>query len=905
MEKIQNIIAQAHKYIAHLPANNSSQNAETIEEHSDLVYNYTQILIAEYELIPVIKNLLQNSFKLQWTEAFTAEIIELFFESIYLHDLGKINPNFQVVKMKNCHFKKEQFKFGTDHSLPGYIAFIHFAFQKSEKLGLEMNEQMETVFLTLAILFGYQVAKHHASHLSNLPQYLEDKFDFTDEDILKFNKDLEKLLQNTNVSKSSEFNIEHFAPVSAFMAQWLKQEVQNSFPLFAIQKLHYSLLTASDYLATMHYMNNWGSELLKEFGTISTKLKEKIILNARTKKEYNRNVYDSLNGFQFLCPQQQSGENLNRLRKELAVEVVKIVRKYPNDLIYYIEAPTGGGKTNLSMLALAEILEQHNAKNVYYVFPFTSLITQTYSVLKDTLNLNDDEVVELHSKAGFPEKNHTAQYGKDKQNHIDFLFANYPICLLSHVKFFDILKTNRKESNYLLHRLANSVVIVDELQSYPPKHWDKLGYFIDNYARYFNIRFILMSATLPKIGDMNHVKTKVRYLIEDKNKYFQNPNFCKRVQFDYSLLEWVSPAKHNTDQKNSFLQNLAEKVIIESANYAKSNIKYPESVFTIAEFIYKQTATDFYTIIEENHPGFFDDIFVLSGTILEYRRKEIIYFLKNKNNRSKKVLLITTQVVEAGVDIDMDLGFKDQSLVDSDEQLAGRINRNVNKPQCKLFLFNCDNANVIYGSDKRFKLMQKEFYKDYKTILETKDFDKLYTEVMRKLDAQVKNTIVCGLDDFEKKVQALHFQDVDSEFRIINQQNESIYIPLSIPVYVNGSTNKERNFTETDINFLSSYGINESDGRICGEDVFQLYKTIIQNQNCNFVEKKTEIKKLQGILNQFTFSLISNSSILRNIKGKGSGEEKMGFYYLHHWQNDSIYNPNLGLQVKNDSFICL
>ena len=67
---------------------------------------------------------------------------------------------------------------------------------------------------------------------------------------------------------------------------------------------------------------------------------------------------------------------------------------------------------------------------------------------------------------------------------------------------FDMLKTNRKEANYLLHRLANAVVVIDELQTYNPLLWDKMYYLIEHYARFFQVRFILMSATLPKIGKL-------------------------------------------------------------------------------------------------------------------------------------------------------------------------------------------------------------------------------------------------------------------------------------------------------------------------------------------------------------------------------------------------------------------
>src|SRR5690606_27921607 len=131
------------------------------------------------------------------------------------------------------------------------------------------------------------------------------------------------------------------------------------------------------------------------------------------------------------------------------------------------------------------------------------------------------------------------------------------------------------------------------------------------------------------------------------------------------------------------LNEIAYKLLEESKIYAEKDFgeaKPKGSVYTIIELIFKKTASEFYDLIRNN--DFFDEIFVLSGTILPHRRKYIVNFLKNKINRTKKILLITTQVVESGVDIDMDLGFKDRSLIDSDEQLAGRINRNVNKREC-------------------------------------------------------------------------------------------------------------------------------------------------------------------------------------------------------------------------------
>lgn len=888
METISNQIKQSEKYWAHIPHNVSDHQHETLEEHSNLVFGYTQKLINAFGLDAIIKKLLSESFNLNWSERTFEQLYDLFLESIYFHDFGKINPNFQVDKMKNDQFSKKALKYHSDHSFPGFILFVQYKLKDANAV-LDTNEFEH--YMVFLFLLGFQIAKHHTSFLDNVPSYLQYKFDFSDEEINLYLDDVDKLLELTSIKEVTELKLRELNDISGVVRSILKNNLKDGFPLFTLLKLHYSLLTASDYLATTHYMNNWETPLT-DFGQISDELRQRIIRNIQSTKPYNKSVFENLNGFEFTYPTETSNKNLNRLRQELSVEVIQNIRNNTDKNVFYIEAPTGGGKTNLSMLAAAELLTANvGISNLYYVFPFTTLITQTYKAVKETMGLEETEIIQLHSKEGFKEKDD--QYGQEKKNHIDYLFLNYPVALMSHVRFFDILKTNSKEANYLLHRLANSIVIVDELQSYPPKIWDKLIYFIQNYARYFNIRFILMSATLPKLDKLSNVTTDICYLTNHRKQFFQNPNFCNRVLFDFSLLGWPSPDK---DEKTDYLSKLANVVAEKSRKYAKSNRKYPNSVYTIIEFIYKQTATEFYSIVKDAAGGFFDEVFVLSGTILEPRRKEIIHYLKDESNRDKKVLLITTQVVEAGVDIDMDLGFKDQSLIDSDEQLAGRINRNVNKPACKLFLFNCDNAEVLYKGDQRFQLMRGELSGTEQEILQSKDFDKMYDMVIEKIDRQNDRIYQQGFSDFKNDLKMLDFPEVDRKFKIINQQSTSVFVPIPLPVYVPNTDKKERNFSEKEIEFLTEYGIaNQEDDEIYGEAIFTLYEQIILQKDDDFIAVKNELKKLQGIMSQFIFSLMTNSKSMEKLVIGVHGEERMGMYYLSHWKDDDVYDFKFGL----------
>ncbi|MFW6275196.1 MAG: CRISPR-associated helicase Cas3', partial [bacterium] len=810
MKTYQTILSDSKKYLAHLPKQNESKSAETLSEHSELVLDYAKKICRKFGLTQVITTLIDSSLNENSSGKLKLILEDMFFQTIYFHDFGKINPNFQRKKMHNTTFNSSNYEFGSDHSYPGILMLVNTKLTELIE-NKELSNSERLIAVVSLFIFCHSIARHHSPYLNASLEFIRERLDFSIEtekvnlsQILEILKELENIEPSIYWSTISQGDA---AEGVSWIIRKLKKfkdirEELHPFPLFALLKLHYSLLTASDYLATTHYMNNWDSPM-EDFGQIHEELRQHIIHNVKSTKPYNKAVYDSLENFKFTFPTETNNKNLNRLRQELSVEIIQNIRNNNDKTVFYIEAPTGGGKTNLSMLAAAELLAANSKiSNLYYVFPFTTLITQTYEAVKETMGLEEDDIIQLHSKVGFKERDD--QYGQEKKNHIDYLFLNYPVALMSHVKFFDILKTNSKESNYLLHRLANSVVIVDELQSYPPKIWDKLIYFIQNYSRYFNIHFILMSATLPKLDKLSNAATDICYLTNHRKEFFQNPNFCNRVEFDFSLLDWHVPEK---EEKEDYLHKLAGFVVEKSVKYAESNHKYPGSVFTIIEFIYKQTATEFYFKVKKLANDFFDELFVLSGTILEPRRKEIIHYLKNENNRNKKIILITTQVVEAGVDIDMDLGFKDKSIVDSDEQLAGRINRNVNKTGCKLYLFNCDNAEVLYKGDKRFQLMQNELSGQEPEILKSKNFDLMYDRVMEKIDRQNDRIFQKGFSDFQNYLQTLNFPEVNQNFQIINQQSTSVFVPMSLPVYVPATNKTERNFTEKEINFLNQYGI--------------------------------------------------------------------------------------------------
>ena len=873
------LIKNSSDYYAHLPKDGERRRPETLSEHSGLTYAYAQSLIESLSLKPVLSRLISLSIPPSLSKKadyISREVETLFMQSIAFHDLGKVNHKFQQIKMKNAaSCLKVSHDFKSDHSIISMYIFLAFYYSRTESLE---DSDLQDYLDNAAVFFSYSICQHHSPSLRNA----QDASVWNDERLFKLSSYLP--LFNINLSDIQCFHDYLLKDSASLFDVYNKLATsESSFALYALLKLNYSLLTACDYLATAHYMNGW-KEMISDFGVIDDAMKDRLIKNVSSYK-YNKAIYENM---QLHCLnddslQEVSDSNLNLLRQSLAIEAIQNIRSHSAEHLFYLEAPTGSGKTNVSLLAATELLASDKSLNkVFYVFPFTTLITQTYKTIKDTLSLDESEMVEIHSKAFFK----TGKYEEDYKNYLDNLFVNYPIVLLSHIRFFGILKTNDKELNYLFHRFANSVVVIDEIQSYSPSTWNTIAYFIVNYAKMLNIKFVIMSATLPKIGNVVD-KNKFVYLLRDKSLYFLNPNFCSRVKFDYSLLSMDKP--HDTDEKAHYLYQLKNILLDKSSQYASSNVINLNSVYVIIEFIYKKTASDFYALFADN--TFFDEIFLLSGTILEPRRRDIIHKLKSSEYREKKILLISTQVVEAGVDIDMDLGFKDKSLIDSEEQLAGRINRNVKKKGCMLYLFDCDRAASIYGTDERYKLMNEMDFKYYQMIIENKDFDDLYQKVIEKIIRNNKSKYTENIKFLQQDILRLNFLRINGDLKLIDSDSISVFVPLKLDI----------DYFKDHIDTLNGLSI-PYDESVDGRDVWYRYESLIFNQDEDFVRNRINMKKIQGVMSYYIFSIFPRGKDFELLHTYG--EEKYGFLYLENFQD--VYSLDNGINtdiLSNSMFI--
>lgn len=903
----QDLIKNHDCYLAHTYPNKKS---EKFNEHNNLVIDYCIKLIQYHSIDDVVDRLIFSISSVTPTDTskFGNFVKQLFISTFIYHDYGKVNDNFQIQRMKNDNvlFSSKLLKIKAQHSiLSAYIFVVHHLSFVDATVWSKEEKQL---LLGLIFVFSYPIIKHHSPYLFNG----KDDVNYEEE----VQQEMKKFLLIFDVEELESYYLkpghknlkgENYKDLRIDALFSFKK----SFEIFALIKLNFSLLTAADYLATHEYMNSTegASEgSTSDFGVFNDRKRiEEIVMHLQS-YSHNKDTFAKVNDYVFSFPQEKSNTNLNSLRQEMAVSLIQTVCKNTEKKLFYIEAPTGGGKTNLSIITVAELMQANPELNkVFYVFPFTTLITQTYSVLKDSLGLKDSEIAELHSKAGFSSKKEEDQdglYSSEKEDYIDNLFALYPVTLMSHVKFFNILKTNGKEENYLLHRLANSIVVIDEIQSYNPAIWDKMLYFITQYSKYFNVRFILMSATLPKISALNIGLTQLPDFVDllpEARKYITNKNFSERVVFNFELFK-----------VETSLEELVCVLINKSKQYASKN----GSVKTIIEFIYKKSASEFKQLIETFDHGF-DKIFVLSGTVLESRRREIVNFIKRTAKEKVNILLVTTQVVEAGVDIDMDIGFKNVSIIDSDEQLAGRVNRNAYKEHCEVYLFKLDDAKILYGKDFRFSQTRKDIdTEQYQEILRSKDFKFLYEKVMLSIDNKNKPIYKDSFPLYEENLNKLRFNKVDEDFKVIDQQNDSVFVPLKIPVFVEGKDDDilDEVFSKKELEFLQCFNVFSHDNTLDGIEVWEVYETLIETSSQKRRKKeafdikgKIDYKILQGIMSKFTFSMMHHSKDIKKIT-EGFGEEKLGYMYFSHWDElrtegkPYSYNDGLNSKAFSDSY---
>lgn len=819
MTKFKDIFSfqDKYKYLAHIKDNRK----ETLQEHTELANKYFEKIVEYKNLKPFferIKNIL--NLKNQEEELYYKMIDDV----VNFHDFGKVNSQFQIDKMLNEQILKMEDKYnisgvlGSDHSLLSASMFIAYYFGKITDL-IEIVETKKIVIL-LEILFAlsYTISKHHGN-LDSFEEYIEKLSRNNDENILKELKNIS--VSNGGILLQAFLEKEtitiFFNFIETYISERKKKEnisSQEAMSIFVFTKMMFSLLIASDYYSTNEFMQEIKYEDFGNMGNIDTIKKEyensEIIKSIRD-KEKNWIAND---------------KDINNFRTKIFLEAEKNLEKNKDSNIFFLEAPTGSGKSNTALNLSLKLLGE-DRKKIFYIYPFNTLVEQNMNTLKNIFG-NNEEVIKNIAVVNSV----TALTNKDSRDipieeYSDILmdrqFLNYPFIVTTHVGIFNSLVGNTKEDCMPFYQLANSVIVFDEIQAYKNTIWTEIIKILNSYAKLLNIKIIIMSATLPNLSYLLDEKEKnnISKLIENRDEYFNNTIFKNRVEVNYDLL---------SEQKIEY-EELLQHIIENSLNSQK----------ILIEFISKNDAKKFYELCENNEDLNVDhEILILTGEDNKARRNSII---KKINSKDKKIILISTQLIEAGVDIDVDVGYKNISGLDNEEQFLGRINRSCKKSG-KAYFFYLTDAKKIYKNSVIIENKLNLFSDEMKDVLENKNFDVFYSKVLEILKRKVKEKI--NNDNFETIIFNKKFRLLKERMKLIEEQDDK----------------KTYFFNRT----LTDEEIEEIGENIDGSEVWERYVEILKEEN--YAKKIVELSKIREKMMYFLYEVKKNVELnYSDIKG--------------------------------------
>lgn len=811
-------IANNEKIYAHV----YEEREETLEKHSQLCVDYLKKIIKEKELENVLYNFEKNFLK---DISNRGKILyrEMLYHTIYLHDLGKININFQYKKMNNTIFKSAYNLNAntTNHSALSSILYINYFFKKIKEHNVSGDIKILMIFM---MLNAYIISKHHGG-FDSFQNFKSKMIELDGEgyklyteqlSIFEMNCKIPILLKKENVWGNLFKDFERVFKVLE------EKEKNTSINIFIYARFIASLLLSSDYYATSHFKNQ---KQYIDFGEIKD-IQEFYNVYKNTKiyrdiRKYEEENYGTKLDFQEV-------KDINIMRNEMFLDAENALLNNMDKDIFYLEAPTGSGKSNTAFNLTFKILEENNNINkIFYIYPFNTLIEQNIetlnkifedSPLKENITVINS-IVPIKTKEKINKRINDLEISdvinQDDEDYanalLDRQFLHYPMILTTHVSSFNYLFGTSKENLFPLAQIANSVFILDEIQSYRNSIWKEIICFLKQYVELLNIKFIIMSATLPNLNKLVNSEINTVNLIKDREKYFNNPIFKNRVKLDFSLLEYK--------------ENIKEKLLEHVSNIASKSNKN-----ILIEFINKKSAMDFYK--ELNSSDLKREIMLITGDDNSIERKKII----DKVRKDKNIILVATQVVEAGLDIDMDIGYKNISILDAEEQFLGRINRSCKKASGGIvYFFSLDDAAKIYKGDVRKEKNITLLSEDIREVLNNKDFQLYYDQVLNWLNKRSEGGSKGNFNVFiNDVVNKLNFKEISEKMTLIDEHYKySVFLSRKIHL--------------------------ENGQILDGNKVWNEYIKLLQDNKMDYAEKRVKLSRANSNLHHFIYKVKTNN----------------------------------------------
>ncbi|PZN83931.1 MAG: CRISPR-associated helicase/endonuclease Cas3 [Candidatus Methylumidiphilus alinenensis] len=418
---------------------------------------------------------------------------------------------------------------------------------------------------------------------------------------------------------------------------------------------------------------------------------------------------------------------VNRIRSEVLAQCRAKAQEQPG--LFSLTVPTGGGKTLSSLAFALEHAKQHNKRRIIYAIPYTSIIEQTAEIFRGIFG---ESVIEHHSNLD-PDQE-TAKSRLATEN------WDAPLIVTTNVQLFESLFAARTSQCRKLHNLVNSVVVLDEAQLLPTEFLEPILSVIRDLSTHYGVSFVLSTAT--------------------------QPAFKPRQGFGWKF-DGLDKVREIIDEPAALYCNLHRVEVI-----LPNDFKAPEDWPAVAEKISQHRQV----LVIVNRRGdarelakLLPQAVHLSANLCGEHRSSLIHDIKLRLKEDSELCVVSTQLIEAGVDVDFPVVFRAFAGLDSIAQAAGRCNREGKLPTGlgQVFIFNPPKCSPV-GLLRKGEATAKELLDDGTMAVLTPDlFERYFTLYYSKVNSLDKQGIL-DLLTRDQSTCRIQFRTAAEKFKLID-----------------------------------------------------------------------------------------------------------------------------------------
>ena len=463
--------------------------------------------------------------------------------------------------------------------------------------------------------------------------------------------------------------------------------------------------------------------------------------------------------------------------------------------IYTLSLPTGAGKTISSMAWALEMAIRNHHDRIIYVIPYTSIITQTAMVFREIFG--EENILEHHSEVVVEQQ--TEDDKSDEQmSRLKFLTENWdaPIILTTNVQFFESLFASKPAKCRKVHSIANSVIVMDEVQALPEGFLSPILSAIDTLSEAFHCSILCCSATQPVYDeDLNSPDDGSDYytpldtrgdLVPREAKYF--------VPFDR--------VDYHLEPQTVTSQELAERLAAE------------HSVLCVVNS--RKDAGQVYRALRDLPKVKADEVIHLSRSMCSAHLRKAIETIKERMRDGEPTKVISTQLIEAGVDLDFPCVWRAHSGLGSIIQAGGRCNREGKmERRGQVFVFSLADGSRPFGNIARGCNATKMLLHKLSNKITDPTDPEVIAKYYRLYFKDIPDFDTEGIEkDLTEDPEDINFESAAERFKLIDDEGT---FPVIVPYMEEGKAlvRKIRNheiLTREDYHRMQEYSVSLRQG---------------------------------------------------------------------------------------------